>query len=134
MTNETIRADALSEQIKDSLEQELTRTGQQAAADVTYLNVMQELVEDKADKYMQINGVCPCPRCRIDVIALTLSKLPSKYVVVHRDDAIPMLTVYENRYSTNLISTLIAACEQVKAHPRHGQSGEEAPRGVAFVR
>ncbi|NBI84606.1 hypothetical protein D3Z48_21720, partial [Clostridiaceae bacterium] len=42
--------------------------------DVTYLNVMQALVEDKAGKYIQMAGVCPCPRCRIDVVALTLSK------------------------------------------------------------
>ena len=58
--------------------------------DVTYLNVMQALVEDKAGKYIQMAGVCPCPRCRIDVVALTLSKMPSKYVVVQKADAVPM--------------------------------------------
>ena len=102
--------------------------------DVTYLNVMQELVEDKAGKYIQMAGVCPCPRCRIDVVALTLSKMPSKYVVVQKADAVPMLSVYENRYGTALVSNLLAACEQVKAHPRHSSGGDEKPRGVAFVR
>lgn len=120
----------LSEQIKDSLEQTL----QSPSEDVTYLNVMQMLVEDKADKYIKMNGICPCPRCRIDVVALTLSKLPSKYVVVQRSDAVPMMTVYENRYGTAVTSQLMAACERVKAHPRHTLSGEDKPRGVAFVR
>ncbi len=125
MTNETM----LSEQIKDSLEQSL----QAPEEEVTYLNVMQSLVEDKADKYIRMAGGCTCPRCRIDVIALTLSKLPSKYVVVQKSDTVPMLTVYENRYSTLLISELMSACEKVKAHPRHDTDGDK-PRGIAFIR
>lgn len=125
MTNESM----LSEQIKDSLEQSLKPPEEE----VTYLNVMQALVEDKVDKYLTTTGTCNCPRCRIDVIALTLSKLPSKYIVVEKADAVPMLTVYENRFSTTIISQLMASCEQVKAHPRHTIHGEK-PRGIAFVR
>ena len=106
MTNENV----LSEQIKGSLEQALQAAADEA--DVSYLNVMQALVEDKADKYIKTAGVCPCPRCRIDVIALTLSKLPSKYVV---------------------LSQLMDACEIVKKHPRHGTE-DEPSRGIAFVR
>ncbi len=127
MTNENV----LSEQIKGSLEQELQAAA--AEADVSYLNVMQALVEDKADKYIRSAGVCPCPRCRIDVIALTLSKLPSKYVVLQQADTVPMLSVYENRYSANVLSQLMSACEVVKQHPRHNED-DEKPRGVAFVR
>lgn len=126
MTNEEM----LSEQIRDSLEQSMQKPGEE---EVTYLNVMQALVEDNADRYIRMSGTCNCPRCRIDVIALTLSKLPSKYVVVQKSDAIPMLTVYQNRYSTVLISQLMSACEMVRAHPRHSTDGDK-PRGVAFVR
>lgn len=127
MKNENV----LSEQIKDSLEQELQTSA--AEADVSYINVMQALVEDKADKYIKSAGVCTCPRCRIDVIALTLNKLPSKYVVLQKSDMVPMLSVYENRYSANILSQLMSACEIVKQHPRHSDAGEK-PRGVAFVR
>lgn len=127
MTNENV----LSEQIKDSLEEELHATA--AEADVSYLNVMQALVEDKADKYMKSANMCMCPRCRIDVIALTLSKLPSKYVVLQQSDTVPMLSVYENRYSANILAQMMSACEMVKAHSRHDKDGEK-PRGVAFVR
>ena len=127
MTNENV----LSEQIKGSLEQALQAAADEA--DVSYLNVMQALVEDKADKYIKTAGVCPCPRCRIDVIALTLSKLPSKYVVLQRSDTVPMLSVYENRYSANVLSQLMAACEIVKKHPRH-RTEDEPSLGIAFVR
>lgn len=127
MKNENV----LSEQIKDSLEQELQTA--EAEADISYINVMQALVEDKVDKYMKSTGGCTCPRCRIDVIALTLSKLPSKYVVVQKSDMVPMLSVYENRFSANILSQLMSACEIVKQHPRHTESGGK-PRGAAFVR
>ena len=88
--------------------------------DYAYINVMQALVEEKAAHYMEIFGVCTCPRCQIDVKALTLSKLPSKYVVMRKKDLIPMLTVYEGRYSTAIFSQLTHACKAVMDHPHHG--------------
>lgn len=126
-----MKDNVLSEQIKDSLEHAL-QTAEES--EVSYINVMQALVEDKADKYIKSAGVCSCPRCRIDVIALTLSKLPSKYVVLQKADTVPMLSVYENRYSANILSQLMSACEIVKRHPRHNNGTDETPRGIAFVR
>ena len=68
------------------------------------VNVMQALVEEKVDKCMAEANMCTCPRCRIDVMALALSRLPSKYVVLHSNDTLPMLTVYANRYSAAVTS------------------------------
>ena len=89
-------------------------------ADYAYINVMQALVEEKAFHYMEMFGVCTCPRCQIDVKALTLSKLPSKYVVMKKKDMIPMLTVYEGRYSAAIFSQLTHSCKAVMDHPHHG--------------
>ena len=94
------------------------------------LNVMQEIVEEKADKYMGKANMCCCPRCRIDVIALTLSRLPSKYVVVPSHERLPMVSVYEERYSTSIISNLMWACERVRDNPRH----DDGEQRVAFCR
>ena len=55
MTNENV----LSEQIKGSLEQALQAAADEA--DVSYLNVMQALVEDKADKIYQDRRRVPLP-------------------------------------------------------------------------
>lgn len=86
---------------------------------ITCLNVMQELVEEKVDKYMEMFGLCTCPRCRVDVVALTLTSLPAKYVVVRENEATPMLTVYEGRYNTAVIAQIMWACKKVLDNPRH---------------
>lgn len=86
---------------------------------ITCMNVMQELVEEKVDKYMEMLGLCTCPRCRVDVIALALTSLPAKYVVVREHEATPMLTVYEGRYNTAVIAQIMWACKKVLDNPRH---------------
>ena len=86
---------------------------------LTCMNVMQALVVEKADKYIEKFGLCDCPRCRIDVIALALTNLPAKYVVVRDSEAIPMLTVYEGRYNAAVISQVMWACKRVIDFPRH---------------
>ncbi len=83
------------------------------------LNVMQTIVEDMAAKYIKMFGLCDCPRCRIDVVALTLTNLPAKYVVVTKQDRIPMLSFYEGHYSAEIISQVMNACKRVMEHPRH---------------
>lgn len=92
---------------------------------VTYLNVMQALVEDKVDKFMERFQMCTCPRCRTDVIALTLTSLPAKYIVVPENEGVPMLSIYEGRYSPAVTAQLMWACQKVADHPRHvlGEEG-----------
>ena len=91
---------------------------------VTYVNVMQALVEDMVDKYMVRFNMCTCPRCRTDVVALTLNSLPAKYIVVPEDEGVPMLTVYEGRYSAAVTAQLMSACQKVAEHPRHSSTGD----------
>jgi len=86
---------------------------------ISYINVMQRLVEEKADKYIKMFNLCNCPRCRVDVIALTLTHLPAKYVVVKGTETVPMLTVYEGNYSARIISEIMNSCKTVMENPRH---------------
>ncbi len=86
---------------------------------ITYINVMQALVEDKVDKYMERFGMCQCPRCRTDVVALTLTSLPAKYIVVQSGESVPMLSIYDGRYSAAVTAQLMSACQKVSQHPRH---------------
>lgn len=84
-----------------------------------YVNVMEALVEEKASKYINMFGVCACDRCVSDVKALALSNLPPKYAVMQKGHVVPMLTVYEGRFSTALTSQIIGACKKVMQEPRH---------------
>lgn len=88
-------------------------------AGLSYVNVMQALVEEKVDKYIKLFGLCTCPRCKIDVMALALTNLPAKYVVVKEQELIPMLTVYEGRYNAAIVAQVMGACKKVMENPRH---------------
>ncbi len=85
----------------------------------TCFNVMQALVEAKTDKYIKLFGLCSCPRCRTDVVALALTNLPAKYLVATSKEMVPLLSVYESQYSAAVISQVMNACKKVMAHPRH---------------
>lgn len=87
--------------------------------DVTYINVMQTLVEEKALRYIKMFGLCDCKRCQADVKALTLSNLVPKYVVLSSTDRIPMLTVYEGRFNSTVVAQLTRSCKIVMDSPRH---------------
>lgn len=82
-------------------------------------NVTQALVEAKASKYIDLFGLCPCPRCRADVIALALSRLPSKYVVATQSELVSLLSDYEDKYKAAVASQLMRACTRVAENPRH---------------
>ncbi len=82
---------------------------------------MQVLVEEKAPKYIQMFGLCPCERCLADVKAFTLNHLPSKYVVIERGDLIPRLTVYEGKFTSDVTAQLLQACKVINERPHHGR-------------
>ena len=87
--------------------------------DVVYHNITQALVEDKAEKYMKMTGMCCCPRCMADVKALALSNLPPKYIVMHKTALTPMLSYYEGRFGAAITAQIFSACQLVKENPRH---------------
>ena len=94
-------------------------TPPEAPAEECYVNVMQLLVEEKAEKYMQMFGVCCCERCQLDVKAFALNHLPPKYVFMGPDERVPRLTVYEAQYSSDITAQLLKACTIVHETPHH---------------
>lgn len=87
----------------------------------SYVNVMQILVEEKADEYMKMFGICCCDKCRVDVRAYALNHLPPKYVVMSERERVPRLTVYESRFASDITAQLIQACKQVMLTPHHSR-------------
>jgi len=90
-------------------------------ANTTYVNVMETLVEEKANKYIDLFGLCKCHRCVADVKAYALNHLNPKYVVMHTGDVIPRITVYESQFSAVVTAQILNACKIVMSHPRHEQ-------------
>lgn len=84
-------------------------------------NVMENIITRMdLKKYMEQYGVCRCNRCCADTKALILTRLPSKYVVVHEDSVAPMIGFYENKFKVRIFTEILKACLQVKEKPRHG--------------
>ena len=84
-------------------------------------NVMENIITRMdLKKSMEQYGVCRCSRCCADTKALILTRLPSKYVVVHEDSVAPMIGFYENKFKVRIFTEILKACLQVKEKPRHG--------------
>lgn len=90
-----------------------------ATTNFKYLNVMEHVVENIAKDYMERLGGCTCERCIADVIALTLTKLPPKYVVVEPPAASPLLNFYSSRFAPHVIVEVTKSCFTVKENPHH---------------
>ena len=94
------------------------------AEEHAYVNVMQILVDEKADEYMKMFGICCCDKCRVDVRAFALNHLPPKYVVMSERERVPRLTVYESRFASDVTAQLIQACKQVMLTPHHSRKDD----------
>ncbi len=84
-------------------------------------NMMETIVRDKVDEYIRQFGVCTCKHCKADVIALALSKLPPKYVVVHESAISPLRSFYEDHYAGQIVVEITKACIAVSSHPHHSR-------------
>ena len=84
------------------------------------VNVMELLVDERLDRYVRMFGLCTCPRCLADVRALSLTRLPPKYVVLPGAYAAPMISLYRAKFESQVIAQVIQACKTVMEHPRHG--------------
>ncbi|MDD3571047.1 MAG: late competence development ComFB family protein [Lachnospiraceae bacterium] len=85
----------------------------------TYVNVVEEIVKDRVGTYMRKFGVCTCPRCVADTIALTLNGLTPKYVVLDSKNGSPMFNYLETQYAGAIAIQLSQACIIVKNNPYH---------------
>lgn len=83
------------------------------------VNVMQILVSENIDRYVDMFDVCRCSRCMADVQALALTNLPAKYVVMDHGKLSSMLGYYRHSFSSAVMIELTKACNIVKQNPHH---------------
>lgn len=85
-----------------------------------FVNVMELLLlRQNIPLLLKQHGVCSCERCMADVCALTLTGLPSKYVVTNKDSISPIVSFYENKFKIPLLTEFMKACSKVREKPRH---------------
>lgn len=80
------------------------------------INLMERLVVDRLDGAFTKFKCCRCDKCKKDVAALALNKLPPKYAVVEPEKATELADALEgHEVSTAIVQAII----RVRANPRH---------------
>ncbi len=80
------------------------------------VNTMESRVLGKLDEVLERFSCCRCDRCKKDIVAIALNKLPPKYMVLAEDQPEPDI---DQQTNAQIISAMIQAVIQVRAHPRH---------------
>lgn len=89
----------------------------QAAAEPALVNLMEGFLEKRMDDALEKFKCCTCERCRNDILAMALNKLPALYVIEEDAD---LRDLYERERSAQVATALVQAILAVKAHPAHG--------------
>ena len=64
-------------------------------------------------------GICRCSKCRLDILAIALNKLPSKYVVTEKGRVYAKITELELQLKADMVKELTKAMGVVKKRPQH---------------
>lgn len=110
----------IAQMIQKRLEKVVFEDGGVVPEGFHIVNVMEEILKtEKIRDYMVQNGSCTCERCQADVLALCLTMLPAKYVVMYRKAASPRISYYRERYKMDIIAAIARATKEVHEHPHH---------------
>lgn len=82
-------------------------------------NILEDLIVYKLDELIDTTGVCKCDRCRNDIIAISLNKLPSRYVSSSGGDIMARMQSMDDQMQANITASILKAIEVVKSKPHH---------------
>lgn len=124
VVDETSKSHQISSQILDRLTDQLEEELQKKTINYHMVNVMEQILHRmNLPHHMELYGVCMCSRCQSDVLALILTRLPAKYVVVDESVTAPIIGFYESKFRVRILTEVIKACIDVKDNPRHNNDG-----------
>lgn len=124
VVDETSQNDNISNKILDRLTDQLEEEIQGKLDHYHMVNVMEQILKRmNLKQYLKQYDVCMCSRCQADVMALILTRLPAKYVVVDESSTAPIIGFYESKFKVRILTEIIKACMDVKEKPRHDRSG-----------
>ena len=93
-----------------------TMDGLRARSSVATVNIMEQMVLENMDAVIgKFNG-CRCDRCRCDMAALALNRLPAHYIVVSPEE---MQARMEEVPKKQVLDALVQAVIKVRSNPRH---------------
>lgn len=83
-------------------------------------NYMEIIVEETLDEWVRKGeSFCNCPRCRMDVIAFSLNRLPARYVVTKDGETYTQFNSLYLQTQAEVMEKVLEAIRAISAKPRH---------------
>ncbi|HWR61146.1 MAG TPA: late competence development ComFB family protein, partial [Clostridia bacterium] len=79
----------------------------------------EELVSTKTDELLKLMNMCQCEKCRLDIIAIALNELPTKYVVSEKGELYTKLNELEQQFEIDVETAIVKAAVLVSKNPKH---------------
>ncbi|MDR1665217.1 MAG: late competence development ComFB family protein [Clostridiales bacterium] len=89
--------------------------------DIKMKNYMEDCVADIMPSVLAEMNVCRCERCRMDIMAYVLNKLPPKYVVTRKGHLYTKLAAIASQFDVDIITAITQAATIVSSRPRHDE-------------
>jgi len=83
-------------------------------------NYTEDIVAKKTDELLKVLDICKCDKCRLDIMAITLNNLPTKYVVSEVGELYTKIKELEQQYEVDVETEIIKAAMMVSKNPKHG--------------
>ncbi len=85
-------------------------------------NVMENLVLDTIEEILSTQkNICGCQRCKLDMAAIALNKLPTSYVVTAEGEVLLRVNSLKQQLKVDIIRTVTEAMALVSKNPHHAR-------------
>ena len=82
------------------------------------LNTMERKVIQSINDTLPQLDCCNCARCRADIAAYTLSRIPPQYVTIYEGEPIPK-AVMDEEQEAKIQQTIAQAVDIISSNPNH---------------
>ncbi len=82
-------------------------------------NYMEEIVFSIIKEVLEDINVCTCDKCILDIAAIALNDLPSRYIVSEKGELYSKINSLRQQFEVDVISAITKAAVLVKRSPRH---------------
>lgn len=82
-------------------------------------NYMEEIVFSLIKEVLEDINVCTCDKCILDISAIALNDLPSRYIVSEKGELYSKINSLKQQFEVDVILAITKAAVLVKRSPRH---------------
>ncbi len=86
---------------------------------MSIINVMEAFVTERIEAMLENENCCKCDRCLDDMKAISLNKLPAKYVSSHNGELFSKLDASIRQNAVDINIAVAAAIDAVSKRPSH---------------